>query len=47
VGDALAYAHERVIHRDIKPENILLQSGRPVVADFGSRSPCRKPAEIG
>ena len=36
VGDALAYAHERgVIHRDIKPENILLQSGRPVVADFG------------
>jgi serine/threonine-protein kinase len=36
VGDALAYAHEQgVIHRDIKPENILLQSGRPVVADFG------------
>jgi tRNA A-37 threonylcarbamoyl transferase component Bud32 len=36
VGDALAYAHEhQIIHRDIKPENILLQSGRPVVADFG------------
>jgi serine/threonine-protein kinase len=36
VGDALAYAHEQgVIHRDIKPENILLQSGRPVIADFG------------
>ena len=36
VGDALAYAHEQgVIHRDIKPENILLQSGRPVLADFG------------
>jgi len=24
-----------VIHRDIKPENILLQDGRPMVADFG------------
>jgi hypothetical protein len=36
VADALAYAHGRgVVHRDIKPENILLQSGRPVVADFG------------
>jgi len=36
VADALDYAHKRhVIHRDIKPENILLQDGRPVVADFG------------
>src|SRR4029078_1733221 len=35
-ADALDYAHQRgVIHRDIKPENILLQNGRPVVADFG------------
>jgi serine/threonine-protein kinase len=24
-----------VIHRDIKPENILMQSGRPLLADFG------------
>ena len=24
-----------MIHRDIKPENILLQNGRPMVADFG------------
>ena len=36
IASALAYAHERgVIHRDLKPENILMQSGQPVVADFG------------
>ncbi len=36
VADALNHAHEQnVIHRDIKPENILLQNGRPMVADFG------------
>jgi serine/threonine-protein kinase len=36
VADALHYAHSQgVIHRDIKPENILLQNGRPMVADFG------------
>ena len=36
VADALHYAHTQgVIHRDIKPENILLQGGRPMVADFG------------
>ena len=36
VLSALAYAHEHgIIHRDLKPENILLQSGEPVVADFG------------
>ena len=33
---ALAFAHSHgVIHRDLKPENILLQSGEPVIADFG------------
>src|SRR5205814_5205388 len=36
VADALEYAHAHgVIHRDLKPENILLQSGHPVVSDFG------------
>jgi len=36
VAGALEYAHAHsVIHRDLKPENILLQSGQPVVADFG------------
>jgi serine/threonine-protein kinase len=36
VADALAYAHgQGIIHRDIKPANILIQGGRPVVADFG------------
>jgi TolB-like protein/tRNA A-37 threonylcarbamoyl transferase component Bud32/Flp pilus assembly protein TadD len=36
LANALAYAHAQgVIHRDLKPENILLQSGQPVIADFG------------
>ena len=36
LANALAYAHAHgVIHRDLKPENILLQSGQPVIADFG------------
>lgn len=36
VASALEYAHSQgVIHRDLKPENILMQSGEPVVADFG------------
>jgi serine/threonine-protein kinase len=36
IAEALAYAHAHgVIHRDLKPENILIQSGQPVIADFG------------
>jgi hypothetical protein len=36
VLEALEYAHgQNVIHRDIKPENILIEAGRPLVADFG------------
>lgn len=36
IANALEYAHSHgVIHRDLKPENILIQSGQPVIADFG------------
>jgi serine/threonine protein kinase/Tol biopolymer transport system component len=36
VANGLDYAHDHsIIHRDLKPENILLQSGEPLIADFG------------
>jgi serine/threonine protein kinase len=36
LADALAYVHDcGVTHRDLKPANVLLDSGSPLISDFG------------
>lgn len=36
IASALAFVHgQKIIHRDLKPANILIDEGRPVLADFG------------
>ncbi len=36
IAETVSFAHQhRIVHRDLKPANILLDNGKPLVADFG------------
>ncbi len=47
IANGIAHAHQRqVIHRDLKPANVMLDQGRPVIADFGLAMLPEESAEI-